>query len=183
MQFYNTLLRGESRPSLYWKGLFFIARSSRLYQAAPPGAAQRAREIAQVVTLRVETPVRTLPLPGAAWASSGHVTIRLMSQPSLPFLTFATKTGAHRQKEDAAFFCPCSFDRAVTSRASGCNARLLKMCVGNSYHDRDSPDIVTVPASANIKFSGQKDRPFSRPTPTRNGHKCCCHPGFSLSSL
>ena len=37
-------------PSLLWKGLLFIARASRLYQAAPPGAAQRARGMAQAVT-------------------------------------------------------------------------------------------------------------------------------------
>ena len=38
---------GEVRPSLHWKGLLFIARASRLYQAAPP--AQRARGIAKAV--------------------------------------------------------------------------------------------------------------------------------------
>ena len=32
------------------KGLLFIAHASRIYQAAPPGAAQRARGIAQAVT-------------------------------------------------------------------------------------------------------------------------------------
>ena len=43
---------GELRPSLHWKGLF-IAHQSRLYQAAPPGAAQRAQGITQAVTSRV----------------------------------------------------------------------------------------------------------------------------------
>ena len=57
---------GGLRPSLHWKGLLFIARASRFYRAAPleefvvycsclqiisyiapPGAAQRARVIAQ----------------------------------------------------------------------------------------------------------------------------------------
>ena len=41
---------GGSRPLLHWKGLLFIARGSRLYHAAPPGAAGRARGIAQAVT-------------------------------------------------------------------------------------------------------------------------------------
>ena len=41
---------GESRPLLHRKGLLFIARQSWLYQAAPPGATQRARGIAQAVT-------------------------------------------------------------------------------------------------------------------------------------
>ena len=72
-----------------------------------PRSFDRAVMVAQWYDLRLdtrETRVRTLP-----WASSGHVTTRM--------LTFATKklsTGANAQKEDAAsFFCPRSFDRAV----------------------------------------------------------------------
>ena len=46
---------GDLRPSLYWKGLFCIARQSWLYWArwqwgTPPGTAQRALGIAQAVT-------------------------------------------------------------------------------------------------------------------------------------
>ena len=41
----------EKQASLHWKGLLFITRASRLYQAAPPGAAHGARGIAQAFTL------------------------------------------------------------------------------------------------------------------------------------
>ena len=37
-------------PLATWKCLLFIARASRLYQVAPPGAAHRAQGIAQDVT-------------------------------------------------------------------------------------------------------------------------------------
>ena len=55
---------GEYRPPLYWKCLFFIARESWLYLAAPGGAAQRAlaRGIAQAVTRHRPTWISKLKL-------------------------------------------------------------------------------------------------------------------------
>ena len=62
-----------------------------------------------------------------------------------PILTFATKklsTGANGQKEDAAsFYCPGSFDRAVTvaqTRESdpGSDSALGKRCARNTYAPR-----------------------------------------------
>ena len=55
---------GEYGPPLYWKCLFFIARESWLYLAAPGGAAQRAlaRGIAQAVTRHRPTWISKLKL-------------------------------------------------------------------------------------------------------------------------
>ena len=43
---------GDLRLSLHWKGLLFIARA-RIISSALPGAAQRARGIAQAVTCQL----------------------------------------------------------------------------------------------------------------------------------
>ena len=67
--------RRESRPLLHWKGLLFIARQSWLYQAAPPGAAQRARGIAQAVTLAV---------PPGARPGRGAMKVIIQSQYDTP---------------------------------------------------------------------------------------------------